>query len=40
MEDVRTYRVEDDDQWSLPDGERVEWLAASDDEPPFHIPRD
>jgi len=41
MEDVRTYLTEDDEQWHLPDDERAEWaLAPSDDEPPFHIPRD
>jgi hypothetical protein len=39
MEDIRTYG-NDDDQWSLPDDERIEWAAVSDDEPPFHIPRD
>lgn len=36
MEDIRT----DDDQWTIPDDDRAEWAAASDDEPPFHIPRD
>ena len=36
MEDIRI----DDDQWQLPDDDRAEWIAASDDEPPFHIPRD
>ena len=40
MEDIRTYRTEDDDPWSVPDDERAEWVASSDDEPPFHIPRD
>jgi len=37
MEDIR----EDDEQWHIPDDERAEWaLASSDEEPPFHIPRD
>jgi hypothetical protein len=40
MEDIRTYRIEEDDQWHIPDDERVEWGAASEDEVPFHIPRD
>ncbi|HEX6096618.1 MAG TPA: hypothetical protein VF432_09860 [Thermoanaerobaculia bacterium] len=40
MEDIRSYRNDDDKQWSLPDEEQTEWIAASDDEPPFHIPRD
>ena len=39
MEDIRTYGNEDD-QWYIPDDERTEWVAASEDEPPFHIPRD
>ena len=39
MEDIRTYG-KDDDQWYIPDDERAEWVAVSDDEPPFHIPRD
>ena len=40
MEDIRTYGRDDDEKGSLPDDERAEWMAASDDEPPFHIPRD
>ena len=36
MEDIRI----DDEQWTIPDDDRLEWAAASDDEPPFHIPRD
>ena len=37
MEDIRN----DDDQWHIPDDERAEWVASSsDDEVPFHIPRD
>ena len=40
MEDIRTYRS-DDDTWPVPDEDRTEWSAAADnDEPPFHIPRD
>lgn len=40
MEDIRTYGS-DDRQWNVPENEeRTEWVAASDDEPPFHIPRD
>jgi hypothetical protein len=39
MEDIRTYRTDEDDQTR--DQERSEWSAApSDDEVPFHIPRD
>lgn len=40
MEDIRTYGSSDDDQWTVPDEDRVEWSAVSEDEPPFHIPRD
>jgi hypothetical protein len=42
MEDIRTYRIDDDDTWPIPDDERDEWIAASasEDEVPFHIPRD
>jgi hypothetical protein len=39
MEDIRTFGIDDDDQWHLPDDER-EYSAAPDDEVPFHIPRD
>jgi hypothetical protein len=39
MEDIRSYGKEDD-QRTLPDDERADWAAASEDEPPFHIPRD
>jgi len=40
MEDIRTYRVaEDDDDWTIPDDER-EYETQSRDEVPFHIPRD
>ncbi|HEX2060697.1 MAG TPA: hypothetical protein VHK90_08145 [Thermoanaerobaculia bacterium] len=40
MEDIRPYRGDDDEQWYIPDDERIEWNAASEDEPPYHIPRD
>jgi len=40
MEDIRSYRIEEDDDWTTPDDERVEWDARSDDEVPFHVPRD
>jgi hypothetical protein len=39
MEDIRTYRHDDDD-WTIPDDERMEWVYAPESEPPFHIPRD
>jgi hypothetical protein len=38
VEDART-RTDDDDNWHIPDEER-EYSASSDDEVPFHIPRD
>jgi hypothetical protein len=39
MEDIRTYRTDEDE--TTRDNERNEWSAApSDDEVPFHIPRD
>ena len=41
MEDIRNYRIEDDEQWHIPDDERAELAASSpEDEVPFHIPRD
>ena len=40
MEDVRNYRIEENEQHRIED-ERLEMNAAqSDDEVPFHIPRD
>jgi hypothetical protein len=42
MEDIRTYRDEEEENWHIPDEER-EYSAGSkskDDEVPFHIPRD
>ena len=38
-EDIRTYRIEEDDDWHVPDDER-EYSTAPDEEVPFHIPRD
>lgn len=40
MEDIRTYRIDDDDDWTVPDDERMELEARGDEEVPFHIPRD
>ena len=41
MEDTRSFRIDEDDDWTVPDDERAEWEARSaDDEVPFHIPRD
>jgi hypothetical protein len=40
MEDIRTYRFDDDNDWHLPDDERVEWDTKPDEEVPFHVPRD
>jgi hypothetical protein len=39
MEDVRNYRIEEEDQRRI-DEDRRELSAPSDDEVPFHIPRD
>jgi hypothetical protein len=43
MEDIRSYRTEDDSQYRHRDDDRrIEQLeaAAADEEVPFHIPRD
>ena len=40
MEDIRPYRRDEDDDWYLPDDERVEYDVKPDEEVPFHIPRD
>lgn len=42
MEDIRSYRVNDDnDDWHIPDDEKFEFVgAAPEDEVPYHIPRD
>jgi hypothetical protein len=39
MEDIRNYRVDDENERTQSDDER-EYLTAPDDEVPFHIPRD
>jgi hypothetical protein len=40
MEDIRTYRLtDDDDDWTIPDDER-DYETQPRDEVPFHIPRD
>ena len=36
MEDIRTYRIEEEDQRR----DDAEYTVAPDDEVPFHIPRD
>ena len=41
MEDIRTYRIDDDETRRVNDDEHSEYSASSaDDEVPFHIPRD
>jgi len=40
MEDVRNYRIEQDEQRRNTDDDREFNAAAPDDEVPFHIPRD
>ena len=40
MEDIRTYRFEEDEQWHIPDDERIEFDATSEEELSFDIPRD
>lgn len=39
MEDIRSYGIDDDDQWHIPDDER-DYSTSPEDEVPFHIPRD
>ena len=39
MEEIRPYRIDEDDDWHIPDDER-EYNLSPDDEVPFHIPRD
>jgi hypothetical protein len=39
MEDIRTYRIEEEDDRKTQDDERG-YNAAPDDEVPFHVPRD
>ena len=38
MEDIRTYREQDEDERN--DDEREYGAASSEDEVPFHVPRD
>jgi hypothetical protein len=40
MEDIRTYRMDEEETRRAADEDRVEYSAASDEEVPFHIPRD
>jgi hypothetical protein len=41
MEDIRNYRIEEDEDESPRQDSEREWNAApADDEVPFHIPRD
>jgi hypothetical protein len=41
MEDIRTYRIEEDETRRVKGDDRSEFSASpSDDEVPFHIPRD
>jgi hypothetical protein len=41
MEDIRTYRTDEDEARRASDDDRKEYSAPSaDDEVPFHIPRD
>jgi hypothetical protein len=41
MEDIRNYRIEEDEEETTPQDREREWTASpADDEVPFHIPRD
>ncbi len=42
MEDIRNYRIDEEEtrRASSSDEDRAEFSAGSDDEVPFHIPRD
>jgi hypothetical protein len=40
MEDIRSYRIEEEAKQRRNDDDRREYEAASEDEVPFHIPRD
>ena len=41
MEDIRPYRIEEEDgQWQTLDDEREFSAPRSEEEVPFHIPRD
>ncbi len=39
MEEIRN-RTDADVDWTIPETERPDWVASSEGEPPFHIPRD
>jgi hypothetical protein len=39
MDDMRDFTIDDDREWQIPDDER-EYSTSSEDEVPFHIPRD
>jgi len=39
MDDNRTYRIDEDDDWHIPDDER-DFETGPREEVPFHIPRD
>ena len=39
MDENRIYRIDEDDDWHIPDDER-DYEAGPRDEVPFHIPRD
>ena len=40
MEDTRPYVYDEDDQWHIPDDERVEFSTRDEDGVPFSVPRD
>jgi len=40
MEDIRNYRVNDENERKSNADDEREYVAAADDEVPFHIPRD
>jgi hypothetical protein len=40
MEDIRTYREDDDENWHIPDDEREYSTAPDEAGVPMHIPRD
>jgi hypothetical protein len=40
MEDIRTYRVENEEPRREEEQQQPDWNAAPEDEVPFEIPRD
>jgi hypothetical protein len=40
MEDIRSYRIEEDDDRKTAQDDERGYNAAPDDEVPFHVPRD